>query len=129
MSKSKMFARAAEPLTPAVFYILLSLGVKERHGYDIMKQVRDDSKGNVNLGPGTLYGTIKRMLAEKLIVEKDERPDAALDDQRRRYYALTDLGKKMLSTELQRFDEALSIAKNAKLRIALSPMRLLPVFL
>ncbi len=129
MSKSRMFSKAAEPLTPAVFYILLSLGVKERHGYDIMKQVREDSKGNVNLGPGTLYGTIKRMLGEKLIVEKDERPDPALDDERRRYYSLTDLGKKMLSTELQRFDEALSIAKNAKLRVAFSPLRLLPASL
>lgn len=123
-----MFTKASEPLTPAVFYILLSLGIKERHGYDIMKQVREDSKGKVSLGPGTLYGTIKRMLEEKLIVEKDERPDASLDDERRRYYALTELGKKMLSAELQRFDEALNIAKRAKFRIAFSTASLLSAY-
>jgi DNA-binding PadR family transcriptional regulator len=118
MSKTKMFSASDAPLTPAVFYILLALGVKERHGYEIMKQVHEDSHGKVKLGPGTLYGSIKKMLEEKLIAEVNERPDPLLDDERRRYYKLTNLGKKMLSTELQRFAEALEIAKKAHMDIA-----------
>ena len=69
MSKRKQFSEQM-PLTPAIFYILLSLAVKERHGYDIMKQVEQDSSGKIKLGPGTLYGAIKRMLEDKLIIEK-----------------------------------------------------------
>jgi DNA-binding PadR family transcriptional regulator len=115
-----MFENNDTPLTPAVFYILLALAVKERHGYDIMKQVQEDSKGKVKLGPGTLYGSIKKMLEEELIKEVDERPDPLLDDERRRYYKLTELGQKMLAIELQRFSEALKVAKNAKLSISYS---------
>lgn len=120
MSKLKMFSEQEAPLTPAVFYILLSLGIKERHGYEIMKQVQEDSKGKVKLGPGTLYGSIKKMLDEKLIAEVNERPDPLMDDERRRYYKLTELGKKMLSAELQRFADALEIAKRSKLSISFS---------
>jgi DNA-binding PadR family transcriptional regulator len=103
------------PLTPAVFYILLALGIQERHGYEIMKQVQADSDGQVKLGPGTLYGSIKKMLEENLIVEVEERPDPTLDDERRRYYRLTEQGRSMLSTELQRFNQALEVARKAKL--------------
>ena len=124
MSKIKMFSEPEAPLTPSVFYILLALGVKERHGYDIMKQVQEDSKGKVKLGPGTLYGSIKKMLEKNLIVEVDERPDQILDDERRRYYMLTEVGRKMLSIELQRFAEALEIAKRKKLSISFTSVRL-----
>src|SRR5438128_1057867 len=80
MSKTKQFSKIM-PLTPAVFYILLSLSTKKRHGYDIMKQVASDSNGKVSLGPGTLYGAIKRMLEEKLIAEVS----SGFGHERRRY--------------------------------------------
>jgi DNA-binding PadR family transcriptional regulator len=123
MSKTKMFSEVNAPLSPAVFYMLLSLGVKDRHGYDIMKCVNQDSKGKVKLGPGTLYGSIKKMLEEKLIIELEERPDSNLDDERRRYYRLTNLGRKMLSMELKRFEEALEIAKKVNLDFSLTLLK------
>ena len=73
------------PLTPAVFHILLALADGEKHGYAIMQEVETNTHGTMTMGPGTLYGSIKRMLAAGLIEETDERPDPALDDQRRRY--------------------------------------------
>ena len=79
------------PLSPTVFHILLALGEGDRHGYSIMQEVTARSDGQVRLGPGTLYGAIKRMIQDGLIEESDERPDPELDDERRRYYRLTDL--------------------------------------
>jgi DNA-binding PadR family transcriptional regulator len=99
-----------EPLTPAVFYILLALSIKERHGYDIMKQVEADSHGKVNMGPGTLYGSIKRMLKAGLIVEVDD-----LEDTRRKFYRLTKIGQNLLSAEVQRYSEVVTLAKDRKL--------------
>jgi DNA-binding PadR family transcriptional regulator len=99
-----------EPLTPAVFYILLALSIKERHGYDIMKQVEADSHGKVNMGPGTLYGSIKRMLKAGLIVEVDD-----LEDTRRKFYRLTKIGQDHLSAEVQRYSEVVTLAKDRKL--------------
>jgi DNA-binding PadR family transcriptional regulator len=116
MSKNKMFSTASEPLTPAVFYILLSLSIKEKHGYEIMKEVHDTSKGKVKLGPGTLYGTIKRMLEEKLIREVKTNN---ISTERRKYYKLTLQGEKMLSTELKRFADALETAKKSSVNISL----------
>lgn len=118
MSKNKMFSEKDAPLTPAIFYILLSLAIKERHGYDIMKQVQEDSKGKIKLGPGTLYGAVKKMLEENLIEELDERPDPTLDDERRRYYKLSPAGRKMLLAELERFNTVLEVAKKSKINIA-----------
>src|SRR5437867_4122367 len=80
------------PLTPAVFHVLLALSDGERHGYAIMQEVVESTGGQIRMGPGTLYGTIKRLLEARLIEESDERPDAALDDERRRYYRITTLG-------------------------------------
>jgi len=77
------------PLSPAVFHILLALADGEKHGYAIMKEVEAATDGQISMGPGTLYGSIKRMLKAGLIVETNERPDPALDDSRRRYYELT----------------------------------------
>ena len=116
MSKKKMFSNTFEPLTTAVFYILLSLSIKEKHGYEIMKEVHDTSKGKVKLGPGTLYGTIKRMLEEELIKEVKKSDD---ETERRKYYKLTPQGEKMLSTELKRFTDALEAAKKSSLNISL----------
>ena len=109
MSKPKAFSNANVSLTPQIFYILLSLATKARHGYDIMKQVENDSQGNVKLGPGTLYGAIKRMLEEKLIVAVDS------DETRRKYYKLTEKGKTIFSSELQRYNGAVTLAKKRNL--------------
>jgi DNA-binding PadR family transcriptional regulator len=99
-----------EPLTAPAFYMLLALSQRERHGYDIMKTVAGDSAGKVRMGPGTLYGLVKRMLAEGLIAESEERPDPAFDNERRRYYRLTDEGRRRLGVELQRYEQAVKRA-------------------
>ncbi len=111
MSKAKQFSQPGLPLTPPVFYILLSLSLKERHGYEILKQVEEHSGGAVRLGPGTLYSTLKRLLQEGLIAEITARPDAAHDDERRRYYRLTERGGQVLTTELARLEQALTLAR------------------
>jgi DNA-binding PadR family transcriptional regulator len=103
------------PLTPAVFYILLALSDGEKHGYEIMKQVRRDSQDTVTMGPGTLYGSIKRMLAAGLIAEGGERPDQAMDDERRRYYRLTDLGQRSFEAEMRRYAAVVSLARQRRL--------------
>lgn len=103
------------PLTPAVFYILLALATEDKHGYEIMKQVKHDSQGQVTMGSGTLYGSIKRMLTDALIEEAGERPDPAFDDERRRYYRLTDLGRSAFLAELQRYHEVVSLANQRRL--------------
>ena len=99
------------PLTPAVFHILLALADRERHGYGIMQDIAARTDGAMRMGPGTLYGSIKRMLADGLIEESGERPDPELDDERRRYYRLTDLGRRVLQAEAQRFEQLLRIAQ------------------
>jgi DNA-binding PadR family transcriptional regulator len=103
------------PLTPAVFYILLALAGGDRHGYQIMKQVHMDSQGQVTMGTGTLYGSIKRMLADGLIEEADRRPDPGEDDERRRYYRLTDRGRQAFAAELKRYDTVVAIAHRRRL--------------
>jgi DNA-binding PadR family transcriptional regulator len=100
-----------QPLTPAVFHILMALADGEKHGYSIMKEVEEQTGGKIKMGPGTLYGSIKRMLIAGLIVETDERPDPALDDQRRRYYRLSGLGQEALGTECRRLEQAVKIAR------------------
>jgi len=99
-----------QPLTPVVFHILLALSDGEKHGYAIMKDIKLQTSGRIKLGPGTLYGSIKRMLAAGLIKETDNRPDPDLDDERRRYYGVTDLGKKAVREESQRLAQAVKIA-------------------
>ena len=103
------------PLTPAVFHILLALVGCDRHGYSIMQEVRLYTEGKLRLGPGTLYRSIKQMLAEGLIIELDERPDPAIDDQRRRYYRLTDFGQHVLKAETERLEHVLKVARARQL--------------
>ena len=103
------------PLTPAMFHILLALADKERHGYHIMREVDERTSGNVKLGPGTLYGSIKRMMADGLIEELEERPVPELDDERRRYYRLTDLGFRVATAEAQRLEQMVRSARAKKL--------------
>lgn len=101
------------PLTPAVYHILLALADGEKHGYGIMQEVI--ALTATRMGPGTLYGTIKRMVTAGLVVETDERPDPTLDDERRRYYGLTALGKRVAQAETARLATLLNIAQTKKL--------------
>jgi DNA-binding PadR family transcriptional regulator len=98
------------PLTPAVFHILLALSGEPRHGYGIMKQVGADSGGAVTMGPGTLYGSIGRMIDAGLIREREPAVDPALDDERRIYYELTGVGQAALTTELARYRDVVAVA-------------------
>ncbi len=98
------------PLTPAVLHILLALSTEERHGYGIMKQVEQDSQGKVKMGPGTLYGSLGRMIEAELISESDKKIDPKLDDERRIYYKITGLGQKALDAELARYREVVATA-------------------
>jgi DNA-binding PadR family transcriptional regulator len=100
-----------QPLTPAVYHILLALTDGEKHGYAIMKDVEAQTGGNLNMGPGTLYGSIKRMIAAGLIQETEERPDPELDDERRRYYRMTALGQRVMVAESGRLVQAVRIAR------------------
>src|SRR3954466_9984260 len=100
------------PLTAPVFHILLALADEERHGYGIMQDVARQTEDALQLGPGTLYGCLKRMLAAKLVEESDERPDPELDDERRRYYRMTALGKRIVRAEAQRLAGAVTVAMN-----------------
>jgi DNA-binding PadR family transcriptional regulator len=92
------------PVPSATLHILIALTSGEKHGYAIMRDVEELSDGHVRMGPGTLYGSVKRMLEDGLIEETAERPDPELDDQRRRYYRLTGLGEQVRSAELQRLE-------------------------
>jgi DNA-binding PadR family transcriptional regulator len=92
------------PLPSATLHILVALMAGEKHGYGIMRDVEEVSDGAIRMGPGTLYGSVKRMLADGLIEESAERPDPELDDQRRRYYRLSGLGERVCRLELQRLE-------------------------
>ena len=98
-----------KPLTPIVFHILLTLATGEKHGYQIMKQVRQDAKGRVTIGNGTLYGSLKRMLADNLIEEAGDKIDTQLDDTRRRYYKLAEAGRLALTAEMNRYAETVAL--------------------
>jgi DNA-binding PadR family transcriptional regulator len=101
MSKSS----PVRPLTPAVFHILLALFGRERHGYDIMQQVKEDSQDAVKMGPGTLYGSLDRMIAAGLVARGDTR------DPRRIYYKLTALGQAALKAESERLSALAATAR------------------
>lgn len=103
------------PLTPADFNILLALANGEKHGYAIMQEVITNTGGKLRLGPGTLYGAIKRLLEDDLIEESDERPDPAHDDERRRYYRMTEFGKRVAAAEAARLDELVGLARSRRL--------------
>jgi DNA-binding PadR family transcriptional regulator len=92
------------PLSRTATLVLLAIGPEERHGYAIMAEVARITNGATRLGPGGVYTTIKRLLDDGLIEESDERPDPGLDDQRRRYYRLTGMGRAVASAEVRRLD-------------------------
>ena len=99
------------PLSPAIFHILLALADGDRHGYGIMQEVKTRTEGQVQLGPGTLYGAIKRLLKKGLIEETEERPDPELNDERRRYYRLTEFGQRVLQAETERMAQLVKQAQ------------------
>jgi DNA-binding PadR family transcriptional regulator len=99
------------PLPPPVFNILIALAEGDRHGYAIMQEVAERTDGKVRLGPGSLYGSIKRMLEQGLIEEVHSRSARAADDERRRYYRLTRLGRRVAQAEAARLQEILGRAK------------------
>ena len=111
MGQKAQEPEALSPLTPAVFHILLALADGEKHGYGIMKEVSQRTGGSMRMGPGTLYGSIRRMLASGLIEATDERPDPEIDDERRRYYRLTEFGLRVAQAESRRLDQLLQVAR------------------
>lgn len=113
-----MVEKSTQPLTPAVFHILLALSGGERHGYGIMKEVEADSKGRVSMGAGTLYGSLKRMLDAGLVAESDKRIDPEMPangDARRIYYKITGAGERALAEELERLRHLVARAQERKL--------------
>jgi DNA-binding PadR family transcriptional regulator len=115
MSTTSIDPESFLPLTPAVFHLLLALADGERHGYAIMQEIAASTNGRIKMGPGTLYGTIKRLLEARLIEESDERPDPKLDDERRRYYRLTALGQRVARAEARRCAELVALARGKRL--------------
>jgi DNA-binding PadR family transcriptional regulator len=103
------------PLTPAVFHIMLALGRGERHGYGIMLEVERLTSGRLNLGPGTLYRSIQRMLVDELIEESKDAQDSEEDDERRRYYRLTRFGLAVVRAEARRLESLVKAAREREL--------------
>src|ERR1035437_8580967 len=106
MAKPKTDPESLLPLAPAG---------GERHGYAIMQEVAANTDGQVKMGPGTLYGTVKRLLEAQMIEESDERPDPHLDDERRRYYRLSGVGEQVVRAEAQRYAQIVELARGKKL--------------
>lgn len=98
-----------------MLHILLALSTQERHGYGIMKQVETDSQGKVKMGPGTLYGSLRRMIDAGLIRESNKKVDPKMDDERRVYYKITGLGQKALAAELERYRDVVAVAREKRL--------------
>src|SRR5688500_10849512 len=98
-----------------MFHILLALAAKDRHGYEIMREADERGEGRVRLGPGTLHGSSKRMLDDGLSEELEERPDPDLDDERRRYYRLSNLGRRIAVAEAERLEKLVKSARAKKL--------------
>ena len=112
--------RPSAPLSPATYHILLALAARDRHGYAIRRAVEQQSEQTVRLGPGTLYAAIRRLEDSGLIEESAWRPDADLDDERRRYYRLTRTGRQALHAETQRLQATVKFALK---QLALRPAR------
>jgi DNA-binding PadR family transcriptional regulator len=100
------------PLTPAVLDIMVALGNEGLHGYAIMREVRRRTAGNRRLAPGTLYRSLKQMEERGWVAESEERPDPSLDDERRRYYQLTDLGRRVALAEVERLEGLVDAARS-----------------
>ncbi|HEU5453357.1 MAG TPA: PadR family transcriptional regulator [Terriglobales bacterium] len=102
-------------MSPAMFQVLLALSDGDKHGYAILKEILRRTGGTVRLSPGTLYGIINRLLQEGLVVESRQRPDPSLDDERRRYYHLTDFGQQVARAEAERLESLVEQARAKRL--------------
>jgi len=103
------------PLSPAMFHVLVALADEDRHGYAIIKDVAARTAGQVTIATGTLYGIIKRLLAEGLAVESKRRPPAVSDDERRIYYRLTPFGRRVVTAETERLEAAVRAARATRM--------------
>jgi DNA-binding PadR family transcriptional regulator len=112
---STMPKQKLNPLPFAAFQILLSLAGEDLHGYAIMRKVADQTGGRMRLGPGTLYSSIQSLLEAKLIEELDSREDSSLNNERRRYYRLTSVGRNLARAEASRLADLLRVARAKKI--------------
>ena len=108
-------AAGTKPLTSSVFFILLALADRPRHGLGIADEVERRTEGEVELGPGTLYNALRKMLALGLIEEASEPPDPEDDDPRRRYYRITNTGRQTVSVEAERLERVVAVARDKEL--------------
>ena len=115
MAKPTLRSVQSASVTPAEFHILLALSDADRHGYAVMQQVAADSDGAVQLGPGTLYTAIKRLLDYGFIREVESRVDPAVDDARRRYYRMTSAGRAAAVSEAERLASLVKLARGRQL--------------
>ena len=99
------------PLTPGMYHVLIALADSEKHGYAIIKEVARRTDGAIRLSAGTLYTLIRRFVQDGVVAESTARPDPALDDERRRYYRLTDFGREVARAEAARMESTLSMAR------------------
>ena len=102
-------------VTPSILHILFALGDGPLHGYAIMREIERISDGKVRMGPGTLYGAVKKLLASGWIEEVEGRRGSGKDDERRRYYRLTGLGARILNSEVSRMRALLRLARGKRL--------------
>lgn len=103
------------PLPPAVFHILIVLAEDDQHGYAIIQAISERTEGRVRIGAGTLYRSLQRMLEDGFVVEVDDRPAPEEDDERRRYYRITALGRKIARAEAQRLADLVRLARTSGL--------------
>ncbi len=106
--------RSFLPLTPRVFHVLLALAEKPLHGYGVILEVQQQTSGVIILRTGTLYVLLRRLLDQKLITESDDRAAPEHDDERRRYYALTELGRQVVQAESKRLELVLHTARRVR---------------
>jgi DNA-binding PadR family transcriptional regulator len=102
------------PLKPVAFQVLLSLADGERHGYAITQDIAARTHARMRIEPGNLYRSLKALLDDGVIVESERRPPAGLDDERRRYYRLTPLGRKVAAAELERLEALVADARTKR---------------
>jgi len=107
--------RAFLPLTPLAFQVLLALADADRHGYAIIQEIEERTEGVITVRSGTLYALVQRLIDEALVIESDVRPDADEDDERRRYYALTPLGRAVVAAEARRLEVLVGDARRKRL--------------
>lgn len=111
MAENDLDVDALLPLPPATFHILMALADEDRHGYAIIQDVESRTGGELRLSPGTLYRSIQRMLEQGLIVETRDRPAPELDDERRRYYRITQFGATVARAEARRLAQLIKLAR------------------